>query len=157
MRIETEIKLALDKSTVKSIIDAIEKEFNCKKINPFHQTTHQFFFEDYTKQNVFPRIRNEEDGNTTFTIKVKPKEDSPYFKRTELETVVANPSVISNMMPFLGFPQKISWEKKRHAFSMNNNKTTCFFLDETPMGWFLEIEATEDKIEEAIIKLGLQN
>ena len=156
MKIETEIKLALAKSLVQDIINRIEKGFNCKKNDPFHQTTHQFFFEDYTKQNVFPRIRNEQDGSTTLTVKAKLKETSEFFKRTELETVIDNAEDVINMMPFFGFPQKISWEKKRHSFLMNDNIDICFFLDETPIGWFLEIEAEEDKIEEAIIKLGLQ-
>lgn len=40
---------------------------------------------------------------------------------------------------------------------MNGNVDVCFFLDETPMGWFLEIEAEEDKIEKVIVKLELQN
>ena len=40
---------------------------------------------------------------------------------------------------------------------MNGGADICFFLDETPMGWFLEIEAGEEKIEEAIVKLELQN
>ena len=156
MRIETEIKLAIAEPLVKDLINRIEKGFNCKKNDPFHQITHQFFFEDYTKQNAFPRIRNEEDGTITLTVKAKLKEDSKFFKRTELETVINDPEKVADMMPFFGFPQKISWEKKRHSFLMNDNTAICFFLDETPMGWFLEIEAEEAKIEETIIKLELQ-
>jgi len=157
MKIETEIKLKITESSVKDIIAKIEKEFDCKKSGPFHQTTHQFFFEDYTKQNAFPRIRNEEDGSITLTVKAKLKESSDFFKRIELETIINNAERVIDMMPFFGFPKKISWEKKRHSFLMNGGADICFFLDETPMGWFLEIEAGEEKIEEAIVKLGLQN
>ena len=156
MKIETEIKLAVEESLVKDLIAKIEKEFDCKKSNPFHQTTHQFFFEDYTKQNAFPRIRNEEDGSITLTVKAKLKENSEFFKRIELETVINNVDAVINMMPFFGFPKKISWEKKRLSFLSIGNAHICFFLDETPMGWFLEIEAREDIIEDAITKLGLQ-
>lgn len=156
MKIETEIKLSIAESLVKDIIAKIEKEFRCKKTNSFHQTTHQFFFEDYTKQNAFPRIRNEEDGSISLTIKAKLKESSEFFKRIELETAVGNAEKVIDMMPFFGFPKKISWEKKRHSFLMNADVGVCFFLDETPMGWFLEIEAEEAKIEEAITKLELQ-
>ncbi len=156
MKIETEIKLAIAESLVKDIIAKIEKEFDCRKSNPFHQTTHQFFFEDYTKQNAFPRIRNEEDGSISLTVKAKLKESSIFFKRIEIETAIDNAEKVIDMMPFFGFPKKISWEKKRHSFLMNGDADVCFFLDETPMGWFLEIEAEEAKIEEAIAKLELQ-
>ncbi|MBU1083169.1 CYTH domain-containing protein [Patescibacteria group bacterium] len=156
MKIETEIKLAIAEPLVKGVIDRIEKEFNCKKTNSFHQITHQFFFDDYTKQTAFPRIRNEENGDITFTVKSRLKESSDFFKRTELETVINDADSTVKMMPFLGFPKKISWEKKRHAFLMNDDANICFFLDETPIGWFLEIEAEESKIEEAVTKLGLQ-
>ena len=157
MKIETEINLEITESSVKDIIAKIEKVFDCKKSDPFHQTTHQFFFEDYAKQNAFPRIRNEADGSITLTVKAKLKESSDFFKRIELETIINNAERVIDMMPFFGFPKKISWEKKRHSFLMNGGADICFFLDETPMGWFLEIEAGEEKIEEAIVKLGLQN
>jgi adenylate cyclase class IV len=156
MKIETEIKLKVEESSIKKIISKIEKEFGCKKSNPFQQTTHQFFFEDYTQQNVFPRIRNEEDGKITLTIKAKLRESSNFFKRIELETVVGDAEKVIAMMSFFGFPKKVSWEKRRSSFSLNSNSDVYFFLDETPMGWFLEIEAEECKIEEAIARLGLQ-
>jgi adenylate cyclase class IV len=156
MKVEIEIKLAIAEPLVKDVIDRIEKEFNCKKTDPFHQITHQFFLDDYTKQTAFPRVRNEENGNITFTVKARLKESSEFFKRTELETVINDAEKVIDMMPLLGFPKKISWEKKRHSFLMDDNADVCFFLDETPMGWFLEIEAEENKIEEAIAKLELQ-
>jgi len=156
MKIETEIKLAIEKSLIKNLIAKIEKEFDCKKTEPFHQITHQFFFEDYTKQNAFPRIRNEENGSITLTVKAKLKENSEFFKRIELETVIGNTEKVISMMPFFGFPKKISWEKRRQSFLMDSDGGVCFFLDETPMGWFLEIEARENKIEEAIVRLELQ-
>src|SRR3972149_9478178 len=127
MKIETEIKLEITESSVKDIIAKIEKGFHCKKSGPFHQTTHQFFFEDYAKQNAFPRIRNEEDGSITLTVKAKLKESSDFFKRIELETVINNVDAVINMMPFFGFPKKISWEKKRRSFLSTGNANICFF------------------------------
>lgn len=156
MKIETEIKLAIAESTVKDITTKIEVEYSCKISDPFHQTTHQFFLEDFTKQNAFPRIRNEKDGSTSLTVKAKLKAKSDFFKRIELETTINNAENVIAMMPFFGFPKKISWEKKRYSFIMNGDTDVCFYLDETPMGWFLEIEAKEEKIEEAITKLKLQ-
>ena len=157
MKIETEIKLAIDESIIEEVISKIEKKFSCKKTAPFQQTTHQFFLEDSATQNAFPRIRNEADGSITLTVKAKLKDSSQYFKRIELETVIQNEGKVIDMMPFFGFPKKISWEKKRHSFFMNRDTDITFYLDETPMGWFLEIEAEENKIEEAITLLDLQD
>ena len=112
--------------------------------------------EDYTKQNIFPRIRNEEDGRTTLTVKVKLNEKTNFFKRREMETGIDAVEQVMAMMPFLGFTKKISWEKKRQSFLMRTTDNIKLFLDETPMGWFLEIEGDEKNIEAAIAKLGLQ-
>lgn len=160
MKIETEIKLALKNDEVESVAANIEKLFTRKKSDPFRQITHQFFFEDWTTQTAFPRIRNEEDGSITLTVKTKTKEGSEFFKRIELETTIGNAGELICMMPYFGFSKKITWEKKRQSFTKNDNTNggggICFYLDETPMGWFLEIEAEESSIENAISLLCLQ-
>ena len=159
MKIETEIKLFLENSKVDEVVLNLSKEYGCKKGESFHQITHQFFFEDYTKQLAFPRVRNEEDGSITLTVKAKIKDETEgdYFKRIEIESVIVNEKDIIDMMPYFGFPKKISWEKRRHSFLFNNQESEIiFYLDETPMGWYLEIEGEELKIEEVIKKLGLE-
>lgn len=91
MKIETEIKLILESINIEDLTNKIEKTFNLKRTPSFHQTTHQFFYEDYTKQTAFPRVRNEEDGRYTLTVKAKVKDesgkDSDYFKRIELAPI----------------------------------------------------------------------
>ncbi len=171
-KIETEIKLILGNCNLnesEELISRIEKVMNLERTAMFHQTTHQFFEDDYTKQTAFPRIRNEQNGDTTLTVKAKIKNEigqeieSNYFKRVELETNISNTENVIAMMPFFGFKNKISWEKKRINFLSENNDTENYqldfavSLDETPMGYFLEIESSEDKIEEVIKLLGLSN
>lgn len=156
MKIETEIKLAIENSEVDGITKKIESLFKCKRSQPFHQKTHQFFYEDWTKQNAFPRVRNEEDGSITLTVKAKIKEDSDFFKRIEIETTIGSDEKLISMMSYFGYPKKITWEKRRHSFTGDNNNV-CFYIDETPIGWFLEIESEENKIENAIKLLGLKN
>lgn len=162
MKIETEIKLILGSTNIEDLTNNIEKTFNLKRTPSFHQTTHQFFYEDYTKQTAFPRVRNEEDGRYTLTVKAKIKDesgkDSDYFKRIELDTNISDTEAVIRMMPFFGFPKKVSWEKKRTNFISLKHETLDFAvsLDETPMGFFLEIESTEERIEEVIKTLGLQ-
>lgn len=163
MKIETEIKLILENINIEQLTNKIEETFNLKRSNSFHQVTHQFFYEDYTKQNAFPRIRNEENGSNTLTVKAKIKDgeqkESEYFKRIELETDISNVESVISMMPFFGYPKKVSWEKKRVNFTSNKNEELSFAisLDETPMGYFLEIESNEEKIEEIIKILELSN
>lgn len=156
MKTEIEIKLKISSSEIDKITNNIETNFNCKINNPFHQTTHQFFLDDFTKQSVFPRIRNEENGEITLTIKAKTKETSEFFKRIELETTIGNTKEVIEMMPFLGFPKRISWEKRRYSFINSPNAEIKFCLDETPMGWFLEIEGSEESIENAVSRLNLK-
>lgn len=163
MKIETEIKIVLENIDIEELTTTIEVTFDLKRSPSFHQITHQFFYEDYTTQNAFPRIRNEEDGRNTLTVKAKLKDDgqkeSDYFKRIELETDISNVKSVVTMMPFFGYPKKVSWEKKRVNFSSNKNEKLDFAisLDETPMGYFLEIESDEEKIEEIIKKLELSH
>ncbi len=161
-KIEIEIKLILKDINLKNLKDKIEKTFNLKALTPFHQTTHQFFELDFTQQVAFPRVRNEQDGSMTLTVKVKIKEkaDSFYFKRLELESKVSDVESIIKMMPFFGYENKVSWEKRRINFidAEENNKEKDFeiFIDDTPMGYFLEIESDEDRIEEIIKALNLE-
>ena len=161
MKIETEIKIILNNVNIDELINKIENILLLKKNGSFHQTTHQFFEDDFTKQTAFPRIRNEEDGATTLTVKAKIKEekDSEYFKRIEFETNISNIEDAINMMPFFGYKNKISWEKKRINFIPINCIENDFTisLDETPMGFFLEVESSEEKIEEIIKTLDLAN
>ena len=164
MKIETEIKLTLTNVNIVDLIEKIERTFSIKRSKLFHQVTHQFFENDFTKQEAFPRIRNEEDGTNTLTVKAKIKDDNQnYFKRVELETSISDVENVVNMMPYFGFKNKISWEKKRINFYSNNDINDindikfCISLDETPMGYFLEIESTEAEIEKIIKMLELDD
>lgn len=159
MKIETEIKLILVDINIENLIKKIEDIFDLKKTDKFHQTTHQFFFEDYTKQIAFPRVRNEEDGRNTLTVKAKIKDgiETEYFKRVELESDISDVNSVIEMMPYFGYIKKVSWEKKRINFTSKKKEKIDFAisLDETPMGFFLEIESTEVKIEEIVKTLEL--
>lgn len=162
-KIETETKIILtgyDKNKIEDLLAGIEKKYNLIRGEVFHQTTHQFFEDDYTKQIAFPRVRNEESGEVTLTVKAKIKDDnSEYFRRIELESNISNAQDIIAMMPYFGYKNKISWEKKRINLDNLSQKENNFVisLDETPMGYFLEIEADEDRIENIIKELNLQD
>ena len=91
------------------------------------------------------------------TFVQKGADNQNYFKRIELETSISDVESVVNMMPYFGFKNKISWEKKRINFHSNNDIKFCISLDETPMGYFLEIESTEAEIEKIIKMLELDD
>lgn len=158
MKTEIEIKLAVDRADIQSLIGRIEIFFSVRKRPSFHQVTRQFFCDDWTTQSVFPRIRNEEDGRTTLTIKVKTKEHKGFFSRIEHEAEIIDADEIARMMPYFGFTKEAKWEKRRHIFTgTSDDNGPYFFLDETPIGWFLEIEGEDAAIENAVDRLSLQH
>jgi adenylate cyclase class IV len=147
--IETEIKLILKGVDIEKLTEKIESAFLLKRSKPFHQVTHQFFESDFTQQIAFPRIRNEQDGSITLTVKAKIKEEkeSVYFKRLELETGISDSENVIKMMPFFGYSNKISWEKRRVNFMKDGEGSVVNDF---------EISLDEDRIEEMIKILNLE-
>jgi len=160
MNKEIEIKLEIPNTDIGLVLEKMEQKFGLVAETPFLQTTYQFFTNDFSTQKVFPRIRNEVDGRTTLTLKVKKEESQNYFKRLEYESGIGDPDAIIGMMEHLGFPYKVIWQKKRTLFKSrcvdgDDVPIPVFSLDETPIGFFLEIEGTESEIENAIKTLNL--
>lgn len=159
MNKEIEIKLEIPKTEIGLVVEKMEQKFGLIAETPFLQTTYQFFTNDFSTQKVFPRIRNEVDGRTTLTLKVKKEDSQNYFKRLEYESGIDDPDAIIGMMEHLGFPYKVIWQKKRTLFKSCRVESgdvliPVFSLDETPIGFFLEVEGTESGIEDAIKILG---
>ncbi len=92
-----------------------------------------------------------------FTIKARPEEG---FARTpgvkaleEAEVEVSDAGRFARMLGMLGFELRFRKEKVRESYIW---KDIPIFLDELPfLGFYLEIEAPEDRIREAAAALGL--
>jgi adenylate cyclase class 2 len=72
--------------------------------------------------------------------------------RTELETRVASPEVLADILSSLGFLPLFRYEKFREVWSLGAAEV-C--LDETPLGRFVEIEGAEAAIHAAAAHLKL--
>ena len=96
-------------------------------------------------------------GNTLFTIKSFPEAGtsaSPGMKvLEETEVVVGDAPAFERQLTLLGYVPQFRKEKIRETYLWQG---VPIFLDELPhMGFFLEIEAPEDKIKAAAEALGL--
>ncbi len=72
--------------------------------------------------------------------------------RAELETGVASPEVLSEILHALGFIPQFRYEKFREVWQVGS---TVVCLDETPLGHFVEIEGEFSAISRVAKSLGL--
>lgn len=72
--------------------------------------------------------------------------------RLELETAVAAPEVLAEILTQLGYLPLFRYEKFRETWSLRG---TVVCLDETPIGSFVEVEGRESSIRRAVAALGL--
>ncbi|MEO8359045.1 MAG: class IV adenylate cyclase [Vicinamibacteria bacterium] len=72
--------------------------------------------------------------------------------RMELETEVASPGRLSQILGSLGFVPTFRYEKFREVWKIGS---AVLCLDETPLGNFLEIEATAPVIRRVAARLGI--
>jgi adenylate cyclase class 2 len=74
--------------------------------------------------------------------------------RSEVETEVASPEVMTEILNSLGFLSLFRYEKFREVWSLGG---ALICLDETPAGDFAEIEGTETSIRRVARKLALDS
>ncbi len=101
------------------------------------------------------RLRMLGKSKSIFTVKTAPKGPVPRGLkiRQEYETGVEDPATLDRMLRLMGYAVWFEKEKKRAAYAW---EACHFFLDELPyIGWYLEIEATHKKINDAARRLGL--
>ena len=72
--------------------------------------------------------------------------------RQELETHVASPEVLSEILQAIGFVPQFRYEKYREVWKVGS---TVVCLDETPLGHFVEIEGAFSAISRVAKSLGL--
>ena len=109
--------------------------------------------------NVFPRIREDSNGSTTLTVKVKRNPDkSEYFERDEYDIGISKDDVemCLKMWLVLGFTDQRALEKYRQFWYLDGNETEIV-IDSVPFGDYVEIEGSKADIESLIPKLGLQD
>lgn len=95
------------------------------------------------------RLRREPD-RATITYKGVP-EGGPVKSREEIETTVADADALELLCARLGFSEQWRFEKHREDYALGDARV---FVDDSPVGVFVEIEATPDLIEKTAALLG---
>jgi len=95
------------------------------------------------------RIRTE-DGGCRLTFKGPPLA-SPMKLREELETEVADATILREVLARLGFRVWFHYEKYREEFRLQD---LIVAIDDTPIGAYVELEGHEDAIMRTAAALG---
>lgn len=148
MRFEKEIKIRVDS------LDEIEKKLkelgatlvsNCFERNYLFDRENELF-----RKGEALRLRSFCD-KAKLTFKGKRISSTNYKIREEIETPVGNFEAMAKILRKLGFRESFYYEKKRKNYKLEK----CLIsLDETPLGKFIEIEATEEIIDRVAQLLG---
>ncbi len=96
-------------------------------------------------------VRIRQDGDTTFITFKGPLQPGIVKSREELETRVGDATVIEGVLRGLGFHQVFKAQKYREEYELDRAHLT---IDRAPVGVFVEIEATPERIEEVARLLG---
>jgi len=91
-----------------------------------------------------------EPGKSLLTFK-GPVQPSAMKLREELETVVGDGETLLRLLEELGFTVVFRYQKYREEFAYTES---ILAIDETPMGTFVEVEGSENGINEAAAALG---
>jgi adenylate cyclase class 2 len=87
------------------------------------------------------------------TYKEPSAEHDPHFRiRRELEVEVGDIGTVQQILERLGFEPSWIYEKRRETFHIEGAEVV---IDETPLGWFMEIEGTREQIRRVAGALGL--
>ena len=101
--------------------------------------------------NDVKMLRVRDDGKVTITYKGKPKEGK-FKKRREIEILSDNYEASVELIKSLGFKPAWSYQKIREGWLLGETYIT---IDKLPqMGYWMEIEGTEEEIDSVIQSLG---
>jgi len=96
-------------------------------------------------------LRLRRDAGKAFLTFKGPPQPGPVKSREEIETLVGSADVVEALLRALGFQSGFLHEKFREEYDMDAAHVT---IDETPIGTFVEIEASPGEIERAAARLG---
>lgn len=91
-------------------------------------------------------------GNAILTFK-GPPQHSKHKSREELETTVGDVEIFALVLKRIGFVPHFRYEKYRTELERPGEPGTVT-MDETPIGWFLELEGYPDWIDRTAGELG---
>lgn len=99
-------------------------------------------------------------GAGALTLKAPPapgEAESQFKKRIEIETPIADPAQLTEILTRLGFIEWFRYQKYRTSYRAHlpNGETIMVMKDETPLGSFVELEGEEHLIQNTVELLGV--
>ena len=97
-------------------------------------------------------------GALTYKAPPDPEEaQSQFKKRVEIETAVADPEHLVDILRRLGYVEWFRYQKYRTIYRAHlpNGDTLLVMNDETPLGGFVELEGEEHIIQKTVEMLGV--
>lgn len=148
---ETEIKLPLaDPETIQQRLETLG--FQIAKPRIFEANTiYDTAGRDLKQRGTLLRLR--QAGDVTILTFKGPAARSKHKSREELETTLGNSDTGAAILDRLGFQPAFRYEKFRTEFA-RPAEAGVVTVDETPIGWFLELEGAPDWIDRTAAELG---
>ncbi len=158
MKKEIEVKIRLEnkKETQKRLLElgCSIKGLDFQRQYRIRQESLELF-----NRGIFPRVRENNTGKGTFTIKVKTSKvddsEMAYFERDEYEVEISDGKELAKMLDLLGFSDQQIMEKYRQTWNVFDSNVDII-IDSLPFGDYLEIEGGKKEIEKMLKNLDLQ-
>jgi len=147
---ETEIKIEITPDEMEEVRQRL-KEFGLVKSTPRLQEENLLF--DYSNHQLARTgcaLRLRKYGEKSILTFKGPKKKDPLLKiRKEIESEVSDFNSIKNILEAVGFRVSFEYGKFREKYkSIDQSSPVEICVDETPVGTFIEIEGSREKIHE---------
>lgn len=156
---ENEIKIALTEKSMTTLRHRLSLQGSLITTQATLETNTLFDFEDtrLTKNGCALRMRSYGQMNL-LTYKGPAQEDPLFKRRLELQTKVSHPDTMHQILASLGLEPRVKYSKIREIQSLAIGEDSLeVSLDETPVGFFVELEGEPSTITKAIKILSLEN
>ena len=101
-------------------------------------------------------LRLRQVGDRTILTFKGPAERSKHKSREELETTMGDPAVAAAIFERLSYAPVFRYEKYRTEYE-RVGETGVVTVDETPIGWYLELEGPAEWIDRTAVELGFSD
>ena len=147
--VEREVKLPVSSWLEGEVLlaSARLREKRCLEINSL------FDFPDGTLRDRSQALRiRRARGSAWLTFKESARISGHVKHRNEYETTVADPDAVERTLQAIGLREQFRYEKYRQVYVLGDLEAS---LDETPIGFFIELEGPAESIQAAVESWGL--
>ncbi len=157
MATETELKVRLTPDDFRAVRGRLQQLGSRLRTQSQTEVNILFDYSDHRLQETGCALRLRSYGGTSvLTFKGKVEDDPLLKKRPEIETAVTRPEETREILGLLGLHPQFLYSKQREirTWAIKGGELEIC-LDQTPVGFFLEIEGREPQIREAARLLDL--